>query len=108
MAPAVPVAAPAADGRHLGAPTELFRQDGSPSGALRSLLAMCWFWPPGSEADRRDVFLCSALLSLGRLVKDKLACAAAHVDACLQVLCCRDDGKGDKAAVTMENVILQL
>lgn len=99
MAAAVP--APAALGGDLGGPTELFRQDGSPSGALRSLLAMCWFWPPGSEAGRRDVFLGSALLSLGRLVKDKLARAAAHADDCLQALCCRDDGKGDIAAVTM-------
>lgn len=101
MAAAVPVAAPRRPSRHLGAPAELFGRDGSPSGALRSLLAMCWFWPPGSEAERRDVFLGSALLSLGRLLKDKLACAAAHADACLQTLCCQDDGKGDEAAVTM-------
>lgn len=101
-------AAPAADGGdppprclHLGAPTELFSRDGSPSGALRSLLAMCWFWPAGSGAERRDVFLGSALLSLGRLLKDKLACAAAHADSCLQMLCCQEDGKGDKRAVTM-------
>lgn len=105
MAATLPVAALAADDgaprSHLGAPTELFWRDGSPSGALRSLLAMCWFWPPGSEAERRDVFLGSALLSLGRLLKDKLACAAAHADACLQMLCCQDDGRVDKAAVTM-------
>lgn len=82
--------------RRLATPADLFWRGGSPSGALRSLLAMCWLWPSGSE--RRDVFLGSALLSLGRLLKDKLAGAAAHADDCLQVLCCQDD---DKAAVTM-------
>lgn len=87
--------------RLLGAPTQLFSQDHSPSGALRSLLAMCWFWPPGSEAGWRDVFLGSALLSLGRLLKKKLARAAARADACLQRTCCRD-----RRAVTMGSCLL--
>lgn len=76
---------------------ELFMWDQSPAQALCSLLAMCWFWPSGCEAEEKDLFLGSALLSLGRLVKDKLACLAQDVAACLS---CQRDAKGDKQPVT--------
>ncbi|KAG7226247.1 hypothetical protein INR49_002997 [Caranx melampygus] len=72
---------------------ELFMWDQSPAQALCSLLAMCWFWPSNCEAEEKDLFLGSALLSLGRLVKDKLACLAQDVAACLS---CQRDAKGDK------------
>ncbi|MEQ2157265.1 hypothetical protein GOODEAATRI_000168, partial [Goodea atripinnis] len=68
-------------------------KDQSPAHALCSLLAMCWFWSSSSEAEEEDLNLGSALLSLGRLVKDKLACLADNVSACLS---CQ---RGSKQAV---------
>lgn len=86
---------------YLGTLIELFLRDQSPSRALCSLLAMCWFWPSDSEAEERDLFLGSVLLSLGRLLKNKLACVAADIDACLQIICCQEEAKGEKRPVTM-------
>ncbi|KAM7376528.1 hypothetical protein PAMP_006255 [Pampus punctatissimus] len=72
---------------------ELFMQDRSPAQALCSLLSMCWFWPSGSEAEEKDLFMGSALLSLGRLLKDKLADLAQDMADCLS---CQRDAKGEK------------
>lgn len=77
---------------------ELFLPDQSPAQALCSLLAMCWFWRSGSEAKEKDLFLGSVLLSLGRFLKDKLACLVQDMAACLS---CHRDVKGDKQPVTM-------
>lgn len=73
-------------------------QDRSPAHALCSLLAMCCFWSCSSEAEEMDLFLGPALLSLGRLLKDKLACLAEDMTACLS---CQRGAKGDKQAVIM-------
>lgn len=83
---------------HLTTLIELFVRDQSPAQALCSLLAMCWFWPSGCEAEEKDLFLGSVLVSLGRLLKDKLACLAQHMAACLS---CQRNTKGDKQPVTM-------
>ncbi|KAF3701392.1 T-lymphoma invasion and metastasis-inducing protein 2 [Channa argus] len=72
---------------------ELFLRDRSPAQALCSLLAICWFWPSDCGAEEKDLFLGSALLSLGRLLKGKLACLAQDVAACLS---CQRNAKGDK------------
>lgn len=77
---------------------ELFVRDQSPAQALCSLLAMCWFWQSDCEAEEKDLFLGSALLSLGRLLKDKLACLAQDMAACLS---CQRNTKGDEQLVTM-------
>lgn len=77
---------------------ELFARDQTPAQAVCSLLAMCWFWPSGCEAKEKDLFLGSALLSLVRLLKDKLACLARDIAACLT---CRSNTKGDKQPVIM-------
>lgn len=62
----------------------LFIRDQSPARAVCSLLAMCWwFWPGGCGAEEKDVFLGSALLTVRRLFKDKLARLLDHVAACL-------------------------
>lgn len=104
MAVAIPIVSPMVSAEspqschHLTTLTELFVRDQSPAQALCSLLAMCWFWPSGCEAEEKDLFLGSVLLSLGRLLKDKLACLAQHVAACLS---CERDTKGDKQPVTM-------
>lgn len=73
-------------------------RDHSPSQALCSLLAMRWFWPSDCEAEEKDLLLGSVLLSLGRLLKNKLTWLAVHVAACLS---CHRDAKGDKQPVTM-------
>lgn len=78
--------------------TEIFMRDQLPSQALCSLLAMCWFWPSDCEAEGKDLFLGSVLLSLVRLLKNKLACLAVDVAGCLS---CYTDVKGDKQPVTM-------
>lgn len=78
---------------------ELFMRDQSPAQALCSLVAMCWFWPSSCEAEEKDLFLGSVLLGLGRFLKDKLACLARDVAACLS---CRRGVKGDKQTVTMD------
>ncbi|MEQ2211258.1 hypothetical protein XENOCAPTIV_017806 [Xenoophorus captivus] len=86
---AVPTAGPSRNNEdpqpslYLTTSIEIFMQDQSPAHALCSLLAMCWFWSSSSEAEEEDLNLGSALLSLGRLVKDKLACLADNVSACL-------------------------
>lgn len=80
---------------------ELFMWDQSPAQALCSLLAMCWFWPSGCEAEEKDLFLGSALLGLGRLVKDKLACLALDVAACWS---CHRDAKGNEQPVRLRVV----
>ncbi|XP_076604807.1 rho guanine nucleotide exchange factor TIAM2 isoform X3 [Chaetodon auriga] len=72
---------------------ELFMWDRSPAQILCSLLAMCWFWLSGCKAEERDLFLGSVLLSLGRVLKDKLTCLAQDMAACLS---CQRGGKGDK------------
>lgn len=77
---------------------ELFMEDQSPAQALCSLLAMCWFWPSDNKAEEMDLFLGSALLSLGRLLKDKLACLAQDMADCFP---CQRDAKGDKRPVTI-------
>lgn len=77
---------------------ELFTQDQSPAGALLSLLAMCWYWPPESEGEEKDLFLGSALLSLGRLLRHKLACLAEDMADCLL---CHRDAKEDKRLVML-------
>lgn len=77
---------------------ELFMRDQSPAQALCSLLAMCWFWPSGCEPEEKNLFLGSVLLSLGRFLKDKLACLAQDMAACLS---CQRDVKGEKQTVTM-------
>ncbi|KAK9533468.1 hypothetical protein VZT92_008584 [Zoarces viviparus] len=77
---------------------ELFMRDQSPVQALCSLLAMCWFWPSGCEAEEKDLFLGSVLISLGRFLKDKMACLGRDMAACLS---CERDVKGDKQAVTV-------
>lgn len=51
---------------------QLFIRDQSPAQALCSMLAMCWFWSGGCEAEEKDLFLGSALLTLRQLFKDKL------------------------------------
>lgn len=70
----------------------------SPAHALWSLLAMCWFWSSGCEAEEKELFLGSGLLSLGQILKDKLACLAEDMTACLP---CHRDTKGDKQPVIM-------
>lgn len=77
---------------------QLFMWDRSPAQVLCSLLAMCWFWRSRCEADEKDLFLGSVLLSLGRLLRDKLACLAQDMAACLS---CQRGVKGDKQPVTM-------
>jgi len=77
---------------------ELFMHEQSPAHALWSLLAMCWFWSSGCEAEEKELFLGSALLSLGRLLKDKLACLAEDMSACIP---CQKDTKGDTRPVIM-------
>lgn len=81
---------------HLTTFIEIFVQDQSHAQALCSLLAMCCFWPSGSEAEEEDLNLGSALLRLGRLVKDKLACVVEDVSACL---CCQ---RGSKHVVILD------
>ncbi|GLD56211.1 T-lymphoma invasion and metastasis-inducing protein 2 isoform X4 [Lates japonicus] len=76
---------------------ELFVQDRSPAQALCSLLSMCWFWQSGCEAEEKDLFLGSALLSLGRLLKDKLGCLAQDMAACLS---CKRNTKQDKQTLS--------
>ncbi|MED6241313.1 hypothetical protein ATANTOWER_008644, partial [Ataeniobius toweri] len=86
---AVPTAGPSRNNEdpqpslYLTTSIEIFMQDQSPAHALCSLLAMCWFWSSSSEAEEEDLNLGSALLSLGCLIKDKLACLADNVSACL-------------------------
>lgn len=106
MAVAVTIAAPVNDEDprpclYFTTPFELFMRDQSPSQALCSLLARCWFWPSDCEAEEKDLFLGSVLLSLGRLLKNKLACLGLDMAACLQIICCQRDVKGDKHVVTM-------
>ncbi|MEQ2235807.1 hypothetical protein ILYODFUR_005982, partial [Ilyodon furcidens] len=85
---AVPTAGPSRNDEdpqpslYLTTSIEIFMQDQSPAHAL-CLLAMCWFWSSSSEAEEEDLNLGSALLSLGRLVKDKLACLVDNVSTCL-------------------------
>lgn len=82
---------------------ELFMRDQSPSQSLCSLLAMCWFWLSDCEAEEKDLFLGSVLLSLGRLLKNKLVCLATDMAACLS---CQRDVKGDKQPVTMCSLLV--
>lgn len=98
MAVAVPIARDEAPGPslHLTTLVELFTRDQSPGQALCTLLAMCWFWPSGCEAEEKDLFLGSVLLSLGRLLRAKLGCLAQDAAVCLS---CRRGGKGDKQQV---------
>lgn len=104
MAVTIPIASPKVNDEaprsclYLTTLIELFVRDQSPAQALCSLLAMCWFWPSGCEAEEKDLFLGSVLLSLGRLLKDKLACIAQHMAACLS---CQGNTKEDKQPVTM-------
>lgn len=104
VAVAIPIVAPAVNAEdprpclYLTTLIELFMRDQSPARALCSLLAMCWFWPSGCEAEEKDLFLGSVLLSFGRLLKDKLAGLAQDMAACLF---CRRHVKGDKQPVTM-------
>lgn len=74
---------------------EIFMQDQSPANTLCSLFAMCWIWPSGYNAEEDNLNLGSALLSLGRLVKKKVACLVEDVSACLP---CQ---RGSKQAVIM-------
>ncbi len=103
MAVTIPIAAPMVNDEaprpclYLTTLIELFMRDQSPAQALCSLLAMCWFWPSGCEAEEKNLFLGSVLLSLGRRLKDKLACLAQDLAACLS---CHRDVKGDKQPVT--------
>lgn len=107
MAVAITIAAPVVNDEdpqpclYLTTLIEHFMRDQTPSRALCSLLAMCWFWPSDCEAEEKDLFLGSVLLSLGRLLKNKLACLALDMAACLQIICCQRDVKGDKLPVTM-------
>lgn len=106
MAVAVTIAAPVNDedsrlSLYFAALIELFMQDQSPSQALCSLLARCWFWPSDCEAQEKDLFLASVLLSLGRFLQNKLACLGLDMAACIQIICCQRDVKGDKHVVTM-------
>ena len=104
MAVAIPIIAPTVNdeaprsGLYITTFFELFMWDQSPIRSLCSLLAMCWFWPSGSEAEEKDLFMGSALLSLGRLLKDKLTCLAQDMAACFSR---QRDTKGDKQLVTM-------
>lgn len=106
MEVAIPIVAPMVDDEdprpclYLTTLIELFMRDQSPAQALCSLLAMCWFWPSGCEAEEKDLFLGSVLLTLGRFLKDKLACLAKEMAACLS---CQRDAKGDKQPVTMDS-----
>ncbi|KAF0044548.1 hypothetical protein F2P81_003706 [Scophthalmus maximus] len=99
VAVAIPVVAPLVNDEaprpclYLTTFMELFMRDQSPVQALCSLLAMCWFWPSGCEAEEKDLFLGSALLGLGRLLKDKLARLAQDMAARLS---CQRETKGDK------------
>lgn len=109
MTVVVPIVAPAGNDEgpppclYLTTLMGLFTQDQSPAQALCSLLAMCWFWPSSCQGEEKDLFLGSALLSLGRLLKDKLACLAQDVTTCLP---CQGDTKGDKRPVTIGCLIL--
>lgn len=104
VAVAIPIVAPAVSdedpqpGLFLTTLVGLFMRDQSPVQALCSLLAMCWFWPSGCQAEEKDLLRGSVLLSLGRLVKDKLGCLARDMAACLS---CKRDAKGDKRTVTI-------
>lgn len=104
MAVAIPIAAATVNDEdpqpclYLTTLIKLFMWDRSPAQALCSLLATCWFWPSGCEAEGKDLFLGSVLMSLGRFLKDKLACLTQDIAACLS---CWRDLKGDKQAVTM-------
>ena len=61
---------------------ELFIREQLPAEAVCSLLAMCWFWP-GCVGEDKDIFLGSALLTLCRLLRDKLACLLQDMAACM-------------------------
>lgn len=104
VALAIPIIAPAVNDEdprpclYLTTLIELFKRDQSPAQALCSLLAMCWFRPSGHEAEEKDLFLGSVLLSLGRFIKDKLARLARDMAACLS---CQRDVKEDKQPVTI-------
>lgn len=67
------------------------------SGAVAATCC-CWFWPFGCKAEEISPFLGSALLRLGRLLKDKLSCVVQDLTACLS---CRRDSKEDKQPVTV-------
>ncbi|KAK5857185.1 hypothetical protein PBY51_010443 [Eleginops maclovinus] len=104
---AIPIVAPTVSdedpqpGLYLTTLMELFMQDQSPAQALCSLLAMYWFWPSGCEADEKDLFLGSVLLSLRRFLKDKLACLAQDMTSCMSC-------KSNKQTVTMSRCALRL
>lgn len=83
---------------------ELFLQVKSPAQALCSLLATCWFWLPGCRAEEKDLFLGSALVGMGRLLKEKLACLAQEIAACLS---CQRNAKADDRMVNMVLFITQ-
>lgn len=97
---AIPIVAPKVNdedprpGLYLTTLMELFMRDQSPAQALCSLLAMYWFWPSDCEAEEKDLFLGSVLLSLRRFLKDKLACLGQDMTSCVSC-------KSDKQTVTM-------
>ena len=83
-APAVPLEEEPRPCVYLTTLIELFIREQSPAEAACSLLAMCCFWPGGGlEAEDKDLFLGSALLTLRRLLRDKLAHLLDNMAVCL-------------------------
>uniref|UniRef100_A0AAX7TE66 DH domain-containing protein n=1 Tax=Astatotilapia calliptera TaxID=8154 RepID=A0AAX7TE66_ASTCA len=78
---------------------ELLQRGRSLVQALGAVAAMCccWFWPFGCKAEEKSPFLGSALLRLGRLLKDKLSCVVQDLTACLS--CQRDSKEGKQPSV---------
>lgn len=79
---------------------ELLQRGRSLVQVLGAVAAMCccWFWPFGCKAEEKSPFLGSALLRLGRLLKDKLSCVVQDLTACLS---CQRDSKEGKQPVTV-------
>lgn len=80
---------------------ELFIREQTPAEAACSLLAMCCFWP-GCVGEERDLVLSSALLTLGRLLRDKLACLLQDMAACVA---CQKAAEASTLLVTPEFLI---
>lgn len=64
---------------------ELCLCEHSPVKVLGSFLAMCWFWPDCVK-EGNDIFLNSTLLTLHRLLHNKLARLLEEIAACMTCL----------------------
>lgn len=83
---------------YLGSLTQLFNQDQTPAQAMCSFLSMCCLRMPGFRAEEKDLFMGSALVSLARLLKEKLTCLFEELASCLS---CQKNAREDERMVNM-------